>query len=73
MIHYKVEKWVELNKNHKRQYIFTVKNMEEGNLYKNGKNDISTTFTPITGIKYYIMKLFYNCYKKEYLDDLKNL
>jgi hypothetical protein len=47
--------------------------MEEGSLYKNGKNDISTTFIPITGIKYYIMKFLYNGYKKEYWNDLKNL
>jgi hypothetical protein len=69
MVHYKIEKWVQLNKNHKRQYIFVVKNMEEANQYWYSKGNISTKVTVISGFKYWFMKIFYNCYKKEYWED----
>ena len=73
MAHYKVEKWVQLNENHKRQYIFAVKDMKELNKYWDGKGCISTHATIISNTKYVIMKIFYNCYKKEFLQDQKSI
>lgn len=73
MAYYRVEKWVQLDENHKRQYIFAVKDMKELNKYWNCKGYISTDATIISKAKYLVMKIFYNCYKKEFLNDQKSI
>lgn len=72
MLHYKVEKWVQIEEGHERSYTFVVKDINELNQYWESKGGISTKATPISGLKYLVMKLLYNCYKKEYWKDQKN-